>query len=272
MLNHCREKWVPAPAPPDINRVSVHVWFARIDPPDADVLRMSEILSPEERKRAESFRFERDRGRFVVARAVLRKILGACLGVEPQRLSFRSGRNGKPELAGTFEASKVRFNVSHSNGGALYAVARDREVGTDLEFIRPLDGLMAMAERSFSPAENAALRSMRAPERLRGFFDCWTRKEAFLKATGEGLSSSLEGFDVSVVPGPGPRTLFARGNPTDGSRWTLTSLAPHPAYAAALVVEGKGWNLRTWQWTVEPDPGRMPCRNPGEGFPLSRPA
>jgi len=272
MLSHRPGKSLVAPASPDMDRANVHVWFAGLDPSDAVVLRMSEIISREERKRAESFRFERDRRRFIVARAVLREILGACLGVEPGHLSFRCGRNGKPELAGIFEASRLRFNVSHSHNGALYAATLDREVGIDLEFIRPIDDLTAMAARSFSPAENAALRAMHAPERLRGFFDCWTRKEAFLKATGEGLSSSLAGFDVSLVPGPGPRTLCARGNPTGESRWTLTSLAPHPAYAAALVVEGKDWNLRTWQWTVESVSGRMPVTGQERGIPLSRPA
>lgn len=229
----------------------VQVCFASLDLPEPDVQRMAGTLSPGELERAGRFRFERDRRRFVVSRAVLREILAARLGVEPQSVSFRYGRFGKPELAGDFEASRIRFNVSHSHEGALYAVAHDRNVGVDLEHIREIDDLWALAERCFSHAENHALRSLTEPELRKGFFNCWTRKEAFLKATGNGLSFPLDQFDVSLLPGPGRRSLKLRGIPAEKTPWTLVSLESLPAYAAALVVEGRKSCHITRHWPAE---------------------
>lgn len=238
------------PAPPDIARGRVHVWFATLDHADEVVLQLAESLSTDERERAGRFQFERDRRRFIVGRAVLRAILGACLEVEPRFLSFRYGRFGKPALADAFEGTEVRFNVSHSHGVALYAVARGREVGVDLERIRPLDDMESLAEECFSAKQNAALRSMSAPKRLEAFFSGWTRKEAFVKARGVGLSFSLAGFDVSLEPGDGPRPLTIPGDSQEESRWMVTSLAADPAYAAALVVEGRDWDLCTRGWAA----------------------
>ena len=247
----CSLKRVAWAGPPAGDLESVQVWFANLDRSRSDVQRMVELLSSGERRKAEQFRFDRDRRRFIVARAVLRGILAARLGVDPRRVSFRHGRFGKPELAGEFEAARIRFNASHSHEGALFAVAHDRNVGVDLEFVRELDDLWPLAESCFSPAEIRALRSMPEPERLRGFFDCWSRKEAFLKATGDGLSFPLERFDVSLAPGRGLRSLKLRGVPDEKNNWTLTSLEPCPGYAAAIVVEGRGSGLAALQWAAE---------------------
>lgn len=217
----------------------VNIWFVGIDRFGPAIQPLSEIISSDERERAERFHFERDRKRFVAARVYLRRILGTSLGVEPQRVSFQYGPFGKPALGGEFKDSSLRFNVSHSHGCAVYAVTHGREVGVDLEFIRPLDDLSTLADRNFSVEENNGLRSLPAQDRLSGFFDCWTRKEAFLKATGDGLSFPSEKFDVSLIPGPGRRPLKVRGIAAEENNWTLISLEPDPAYAAALVVEGR---------------------------------
>ena len=169
----------------------VNIWFVEIDRFGPFIQPLSEIISSDERERAERFHFERDRKRFVAARVFLRRILGTSLGVEPQRVSFQYGPFGKPALGGEFKDSSLRFNVSHSHRCAIYAVTHGREVGVDLEFIRPLDDLLNLADRNFSVAENNVLRSLPEQDRRNGFFDCWTRKEAFLKATGDGLSFPL---------------------------------------------------------------------------------
>ena len=229
----------------------VNIWFVEIDRFGSVVQPLSGIISSDERERAERFHFERDRKRFVAARVFLRRILGKSLGVEPHCVSFQYGPFGKPALGEEFKDSPVRFNVSHSHGCAIYAVTLGREVGVDLEYIRPLDDLSALADRNFSVDENNGLRSLPAQDRLDGFFDCWTRKEAFLKATGDGLSFPLDKFDVSLLPGKGRRSLKLRGVPAEETTWTLISLEPHPAYAAALVVEGRESCHVARQWPAE---------------------
>jgi 4'-phosphopantetheinyl transferase len=228
------------------------VWFAGLDCSDAEVNRSAHILTDDESQRAARFHHERDRRRFIIARAVLREILGFCLGVGPRRLSFRCGQFGKPMLAGEFEQSEIRFNMSHSGGGALYAVSLGREVGVDLELIRPLADMSSLAQSCFSAAENLTLQALLGRERLRGFFDGWTRKEAFLKATGHGLSFSLQAFEVSLAPGVGRRALTLHHNGENEPAWTLVSLAPLPDYAAALVVHGQDCSIACAEWLVEP--------------------
>ena len=217
----------------------VNLWFVEIDRFVPVVQPLSEILSSDERERAERFHFERDRKRFVTARVFLRRILGTSLGVEPNRVSFEYGPFGKPALGEELKDSSLRFNVSHSHGCAIFAVTHGREVGVDLEFIRPLDDLLHLADQNFSVHENTMIRSLPDQDQRRGFFDCWTRKEAFLKATGDGLSFPLDKFDVSLLPGQGRRSLNLRGIPAEETAWTLISLETDPAYAAALVVKGR---------------------------------
>lgn len=249
-MNPPKAKWISERGHPVLGRDDVCIWFAELENPDAPLRRWIESLSGEERERAAAFHFDRDRKRFIAARAVLRSILGMCLGLEPRDLSFRYGPRGKPELAGGREGSGLRFNLSHSNGCALYAVSRGRDIGIDIEHVRPLDDMMSLALRTFSVKENAALLSLPEEERRKGFYDCWTRKEAFIKSIGEGLSFPLHEFDVSLLPGEGPRPIFISGY-VDESRWTLYSLEPDPAYAAAIVVEGLETNMCFRRWKDE---------------------
>jgi 4'-phosphopantetheinyl transferase len=208
-------------------------------------------LAADEQARAERFYFERDREHFIAARGVLRTILGCYLNRVPECLSFCYSSHGKPALAGEPGGDAICFNVSHSHGVALYAVTRGREVGIDLERIRFDVAVAEIAERFFSRREVAMLRALPTEVQHQAFFRCWTRKEAYIKARGEGLSLPLDQFDVSLAPGEPAAVLGTQRDPSEASRWSLQELTPAPDYVAALAVEGHGWHLTCWQW---PDP------------------
>ena len=231
-----------------VKREDVHVWRARLNQPASTVKSFRSILSPDELRRADSFYFEKDRTRFIVARAVLRTILSRYLGVPPRAVRFCYGRHGKPALAEESGGNGLRFNMSHSHELALYAVARDREVGIDLEYIRQDFASQEIARHFFSPREVSTLCALPASMQARAFFNCWTRKEAYIKARGQGLALPLHQFDVSLSPGEPAELLSSRENPQEASRWTLRELAPGDGYVAALAVEGHDWRLNCWQF------------------------
>jgi len=229
----------------------VHVWRAALDQTASRIQSFLHTLAADERARAERFYLERDREHFVVARGVLRAVLGWYLNRAPECLSFCYGSHGKPALAGDSGGDAIRFNVSHSGGVALYAVTRGREVGIDLERIRFDVAVAEIAERFFSRGEIAMLRALPTEAQRQAFFRCWTRKEAYIKARGEGLSLPLDQFDVSLAPGEPAELLRTRRDPSEASRWSIEELIPAPGYVAALAVEARGWRLTCWQW---PDP------------------
>ena len=167
------------------------------------------------------------------------------IGRAPAELHFSYASFGKPSLASDCAADSLRFNLSHSGDIALYAVARQREVGIDLERIEPKFAGDGIAERLFSRNEVAKLRSLPASARLHAFFNCWTRKEAYVKARGAGLQIPLESFDVSPAPDE-QATFLSEGE----FGWSLRALLPDSDYAAAIAVEGKDWQLRLWQWQI----------------------
>lgn len=212
----------------------VHVWRIPLDVPPATLDRLASLVSGDERDRADRFYFDRDRNRFLAARGALRMILGSYLDSDPSLLSFHYGPRGKPSLAG----SPLEFNLTHSAGLALCAVALGRRLGIDVEALRPLPDAAAIAERFFSDAERRALRSVTEAQRTLAFFQCWTRKEAYIKAIGEGLSMPLDRFDVSLLPGEPARLLAVAGDPDAPRRWTLHDLDPGPGLVAAIAVEG----------------------------------
>jgi len=209
---------------------------------DADAESLAEssaLLSGDERQRAGRFAFERERLRFTVARACLRRLLGERLGVAPQSLQLAYGAHGKPALAGRHAAADLRFNVSHSGDIAVYAFAIGREIGVDVEAVRGLSDADELAARFFSPREQAAYRVLEARDKPQGFFNCWTRKEAFVKALGAGLSHPLARFDVTLAPGDPARIL--RVDDADGERcgWQLNSFVPRPGFVAAVVTQDR---------------------------------
>ncbi len=245
-----RLQWSPPPESPSLASDRVHVWRASLDVPAARVQSLQRSLAMEELGRAKRYHFQKDRDRFVVARGFLRAILSEYLRTEASQLRFRYNPHGKPEL---LDSQGLRFNVSHSDGLALYAVSRNREIGIDLERIRPELAGQDMAERFFSPWEVASLRSLPESMRADAFFACWTRKEAYLKAKGQGIALGLDQFDVSLTPGEPAALLSVVGHPEEAARWSLQELRPADGYMAAVAVEGHGWELRCWQWMDAPD-------------------
>lgn len=226
----------------------VHVWRAALDQDPSQINSLLRTLSEDEQARAERFYFQFDRERFIVARGALREILGVYLNRAAKSVSFRYGPHGKPALARDSGGNAIHFNASHSHGVALYAITRGREVGIDLEFIRENLEIDELAERFFSQREIATLRELPVNLRKYAFFLCWTRKEAYIKARGEGLSLALDQFDVSLIPGEPAALLRTQADPDEALRWSLRELSIDPGYVSALAVEGCGWALSCWQW------------------------
>ena len=213
------------------------VVVARLDPGASEVRAASRLLSDDERRRANGFVFDRDRFRFIVGRARLRQLLGARLDVAPSSIEFAYGNRGKPSLSFVFAGSGLRFNVSHCGNLAVYGFAWHREIGIDVEAVGPLPDADAIAARFFSRRENATYSSLRPSERPLGFFNCWTRKEAFIKALGDGLSYSLDRFDVSLAPDEPAQLLHVESALAPEDRWSMWSFSAAPGYVAAVVTD-----------------------------------
>ena len=223
----------------------VHIWSAALDSPTAGLL---DCLSDDEVQRAKRFYFEKDRNRFVVCHGILRNILGNYLNIEPEQVRFYQGKNGKPSLANGPDKDKLNFNLSHSEGLAIYALTRNREVGVDIEYIRDMPDMEKLAERFFSPRENEVLQILSEGRKKEAFFNCWTRKEAFIKATGDGLSYPLDRFEVSLVPGEPARLISIHRDAGEAARWSIKDLKPAPGYAAAFAVPGRTAKIVCRQW------------------------
>ena len=195
------------------------------------------LLSDDERQRADRFVFERDRRRFIVARAELRKLLAARLGVQPESVEFRYGVRGKPALADRCAESGLRFNLSHAVDVAACAFSWVPEIGIDIESIRVIPDAEEIAARFFSRRENEAYRGLDPDDRPQGFFNCWTRKEAFVKALGDGLSYPLDRFDVTLSPGNPARILRVEDTLGSDCAWSLHSFPPAAGLTGAIVVQ-----------------------------------
>lgn len=227
----------------------VHVWRIALNRTLDDVRVFRTLLAPEEISRAERFRFERDRQGFVIVRGLLRVILGRYLDLEPGKLRFAYNDYGKPTVAPGLAESGLSFNLSHAHQLALVAVTRDRQLGIDLEHIRPIPEIEQIAERILSPQEREMFRALPGTSKLEVFFRYWTCKEAYIKARGEGLSLPLDQFQVVPIPGEAVPLLSVKGDPQEASRWSLRELVPGPGYVAALAVEGKILRLTQWHYS-----------------------
>ena len=212
--------------------VPAAVWLADLDDAASDE-GAGEVLSEDERARAQRFVFDVHRRRFIAARAWLRRCLAERLGRPAASLRFEYGPVGKPALAGT---DRLRFNLSHSGRYALLAVTEGAEVGVDIEHVRPLSDMEALAERVFSAAERAALAAVPAERRVEAFFAGWTRKEAYIKARGEGIAL-LGAIEVVLSPGQAPRLVRVADRPDEPERWSIEALSPVPGFAAAVCLE-----------------------------------
>jgi 4'-phosphopantetheinyl transferase len=229
----------------------VHVWCAALDRTPLRVQSLRQILMADEQGRADRFCFQKDREHFIVARGLLRTILGRYLDVEPSQLRFCYNPHGKPALSEELSGDGLRFNLSHSHGLALYAITRGREVGVDIERIRPNLVDEQIAKGFFSRREVAKLRALPLAMQQVAFFDCWTRKEAYIKARGEGLTLALNQFEVSLAPGEPAALLNTNGSADEVCRWSLQELNVGPGYRAALAVEGHGHQIGCREWLEE---------------------
>jgi len=226
-----------------LEKDEVHIWRAVLDLPDSRIQALEKALTPDECARAGGFRFKTSRDRFVAARGLLRVILARYLGIDPSQLRFRYGPYGKPALDGEI-GKEIRFNLSHASGLALYALARDREIGIDLEQVRPHSFDKTIAEQYFSEQENAMLCALPLHGGPEAFFRYWARKEAYLKAQGEGLSGFPRRPDLSLEGGR-PLALGTTEEAYQrGARWLLRDLDPGPGYVAAIAMEGQHSRLR----------------------------
>lgn len=243
--NYLGMVWHVPPPVLTLENDEIHLWQTNLERAPVEVEQLSATLSTDERARAERFYFPQHRQRFTVARGILRQILGHYLNIAPERVEFAYNSRGKPKL-NPKNATGLQFNLSHCEGLALYGLTGDRPIGVDLERLRPVEDLERLVERFYSSAEFAVICDLPAELRKIAFFRGWTAKEAYLKATGEGLAGGLDQVEVSLNPGEPLRLLKLPGNGA-ASCWSLFSPDVHPDYIAAIAVEGCGLHLRYWQ-------------------------
>lgn len=224
----------------------LHVWAIPIDLSESEIAESSHALAADELSRAARFRFDLHRGRYIAGRFALRSLLAAYAGKRAGEVEFFYGPQGKPYLSQPDLG--VRFNFSNSEGQAICAVMRDTEVGADLEMVRDISDYESIAKRFFSPGEAEVLLSLPSSSRREAFVNCWTRKEAFLKALGSGLALPLDSFEVSLRPGDPARLLSVGGNSAAAAGWTLISLSPLPNFVASVAVRRRPRLIRTWTY------------------------
>lgn len=211
----------------------MHLWIVRLEASEDNFARCRSWLSPEEIVRAERFHFDRHRRVFALGRAALRALLGSYLGIDREELRFVYGTQGKPALADS--ACPLRFNVSNSGNLAAYAFTTACEIGVDIEMHRALHDFENIARRFFSAEETAELLELPEAEKTTAFFHCWSRKEAYIKAMGGGLSIPLDSFRVTLQPGVAARMVSLGGSEDAARGWTLHDFDPAPDCAGAIA-------------------------------------
>ncbi len=240
---HSDPKWDSPPADFTINDNEIHLWQANLDQPCSRIQELEQLLCSAEKLRAGKFVFDKHRRRFIAGRGILRNILSGYLNQQAVSLEFSYGPQGKPALVSPNIHDKLYFNVSHSHEMALYAISRNCQVGVDVEYLRAKQDVENIAQRYFYPDECEVIGSLPAERKKAAFFKAWTVKEAYAKATGEGLSV-LEQVETSLSPN-GPATLLnVHGNSGAMTRWSSRQIHLPPDYMAALVAEGQNWRLR----------------------------
>lgn len=241
-------EWQTPGEVPALREDDVHIWRAHLVADELHIAHDARFLAADESERAARFVFARDRRRFIVTRSVLRRLLGSYLDVAPADIRVDYAPNGKPVLAPPQDASGITFNVSHARDWALMAFVRGRRVGIDLEFVRPLDDMHQVAAHVFSSREMAAFRGLPPEQQPAAFYAGWTRKEAFIKAVGAGMSYPLQQFDVTLAPHEPARLLRIHDDPDGARRWQMVALTPAPGFAGALVVEGAATSIAYWEF------------------------
>lgn len=237
------DSWTTPPQFPELQEGELHIWRCELGKCNLDALQST--LSQDENARAERFYFSKDRASFVACRGTLRFLLGKYLDLAPSAMKFQYTSYGKPYLEeGRIKGRTLQFNLSHSNAFSLFGFALEHAIGLDIEFIRPNVAEEEIAERFFSVAETQKLRSLPAEQQPEAFFRCWTRKEAFIKARGDGLSLPLDQFDVTLAPDEAAALLSTRFDPLEVSRWALYHVDVEEGYSGAAAIEGKTHKVR----------------------------
>jgi 4'-phosphopantetheinyl transferase len=230
-----------------LGQAEVHLWAVPLGISAEKFSYFKSILSLDEQERAGRFRKSRDAQRYIAARGSLRSLLGRYLTIEPDRLRFAYDPSGKPRLAGEEPLTSIRFGVSHSDDLALFGFSRGHKIGVDVERIRPDIDFEDLAARYFSPSEFQKLRALPADQQREAFYCGWTRKEAYLKARGEGLSFPLDRVEVSLTPDEPAMILKASGDRGVSRRWIVQHLSPAPGYIGAAAVEGHDITFRCFE-------------------------
>ena len=252
MTHLSRDIWKSLPTNLPLNKDEVHVWSVNVAALTATIDLANKHLTDAERERANRYYFDQDRNRFIVGRGSLRVILGHYLDLPPMAIEFSRGAQGKPYLDPLLMRGGLSFNLSHSGELVLIAVGRDREVGVDVEKVRPEIDLERIARRFFSPNEVEGLFALDDTLRPAAFYRCWTRKEAYIKARGGGLAIPLDQFDVTLDPEAPAALLVTREDPQEASRWSLYNVDLCEGYQAALAAEGAPEKICYWEFVPTP--------------------
>lgn len=223
--------------PPPLTKGQVHIWLAELDRPTEQQKALAQHLSPDEQARAIRFIDSRASKRFTAGRGLLRTILGTYLSISPPEVQFNYGVQGKPGLAHP-DQEMIKFNLSHSGRYTLVAISPGTDVGVDIEEKRPLDNLEVITRRYFSVQEKEAIRSLPPIDQVNAFYDCWTRKEAFIKACGDGFSIPLDSFSVSLGPKESNLILDPTSTIPPQTSWQIIPLSPPQGYAGAIATQG----------------------------------
>jgi 4'-phosphopantetheinyl transferase len=242
------DEWSLAPTNNELGTDDVHVWRASLDQPANMIAKLAPLLSRDERHRADRFHCPTDRLRFIAGRGILRKILATYLTLAPGEVRFVYNEYGKPFISDDQNRGTLSFNLSHSNSMVLYAVARGRRVGIDVEYMREDFATLEVSERFFSKDEFEALKVVAGDQRAKAFFNCWSRKESYIKAIGMGVSYPLDGFTVSLTPNVTPALLKIDADATEAARWKICELDVAEGYAVALIVENPPVSIMRFQW------------------------
>jgi 4'-phosphopantetheinyl transferase len=246
-VTHLMPGWealAPDRAAQEFGAGQLHLWWLPLDDPPLEFDRIVATLDALESERAQRFKFDSDRRRFQCARGLVRTVLASYCRMAPAELRFDYATNGKPGLSGMLHERRIEFNLSHSGAYALLGVAEQHALGVDLELERPVLDFERIAQDQFAPGEWAQLSSLRPERRLAAFLAGWTRKEAFVKAQGEGLSTALDSFVVSLDPDCPASLLSIQGSAQAASAWTLWGLKPTPVAWAAVAIEARDMSLR----------------------------
>jgi 4'-phosphopantetheinyl transferase len=239
--------WPSAPARPMLRVGEVHVWAASLEQSFASMAALEELLSPAERNRADRYRVDRERRRYVVAHGILRRVLAGYRSGDPRTLRFTTGKRGKPALSQETGPTAIRFNLAHAEEVALIAVTLDREIGVDIERVQPMSELDSIVENFFSRRERDTLRGMETTAKENAFYRCWTRKESYAKAVDDCLSVVLRGFDTMPSPARAHLPVFDAAQDRRGG--TVHELLPAEGYVGAVAIDGPVRRLSTWRWT-----------------------